>query len=214
METRLPCNIDEDCTAVETNIPPKKKKKEEVGSTFKSQYSGKGKPASVVFHDKWGLALKQNGWGKGGKKWPNNWYEREQAYKELMCITGQKLQLQIRQGRAGGAAEPVHVEDDRVENENQDDGARTLNCVMVMVITGGSEGGMEMTTACRTTTTRTRVWRTTGADRRRRRWRRRRRRRTNILFRRTMLMSLIGWISSTGASHPPSPVNPIDTLFG
>ena len=40
-----------------------------------------------------------------------------------MCITGQKLQLQIRQGRTGGPAEPVHVEDDRVENENQDDGA-------------------------------------------------------------------------------------------
>jgi hypothetical protein len=119
-EKRLPCNIDEDCTAVETNIPPKKKKKEEVGSTFKSQYSGKGKPASVVFHDKWGLALKQNGWGKGGKKWPTNWFQREQAYKELMCITGQKVQLQIRQGRAGGAAEPVHVEDDRVENENQE----------------------------------------------------------------------------------------------
>ena len=91
-EKRLQCNIDEDCTAVETNIP-QKKKKEEVGSTFKSQYSGKGKPVSDVFHDKWGLA-----------------------------------QFQIRQGRAGGAAEPVHVEDDRVENENQDDGARTLNC--------------------------------------------------------------------------------------
>jgi len=35
-----------------------------------------------------------------------------------------------------------------------------------------------------------------------------------ILFRRTMLMSLIGWISSTGVWHPPSPVNPSDTLFG
>ena len=126
-EKRLPCNIDEDCTVVETNIPPKKKKKE-VGSNFKCKYSGKGKPSSVVFNDKWGLALKQNGWGKGGKKWPKNWLQREQAYKELMCMTGQKLQLQILQGRAGGAAEPVHVEDDRVENENQDDGARTLNC--------------------------------------------------------------------------------------
>ena len=54
-----------------------------------------------------------------------------------------------------------------------------------------------MTTVCRTTRTRTRFWRTTGGDRRRRR--RRRRRSNNILFRRTMLMSLIGWISSTGA---------------
>ena len=107
-----------------------------MGSTFKCKYSGKGKPASVVFEDKWGVALKQNGWGKGGKKWPKNWLEREQAYKELMCMSGQKLQLQIRQGRAGGAAEPVHVEDDRVENENQDDGARTLNC--------GGRGGKDI----------------------------------------------------------------------
>jgi len=49
------------------------------------------------------------------------------------------------------------VEDERVENENQDDprrrwvkrvvggGTRTLNCVMVMVIVGGDEGGMEIT---------------------------------------------------------------------
>jgi hypothetical protein len=134
-EKRLPCNIDEDCTTVETNIPPKKKKKEEVGSNFKYKYSGKGKPASVVFNDKWGLALKQNGWGKGGKKCPKNWLEREQAYKELMIMTGQKLQLQLLQGRAGGTAEPVHVEDERVENENQDDGAGP------MVIVGGGRGG-------------------------------------------------------------------------
>jgi hypothetical protein len=122
-EKRLQCNIDEDCTAVETNIPPKKKKKEEVGSNFKYKYSGKGKPVTVVFNDKWGLAMKQNGWGKGGKKWSKNWLERDQAYTELMCMTGQKLQLQLLQGRAGGTPEPVHVEDDRVENENQDDGA-------------------------------------------------------------------------------------------
>ena len=51
-EKSLPCNIDEDCAAVETNIPPKKKKKEEVGSNFKCKYSGKGKPDSVVFNDK------------------------------------------------------------------------------------------------------------------------------------------------------------------
>ncbi len=69
---RLPCNIDETCTVVETNIPPKKKKKEEVGSNFKCKYSAKGKPSSDVFNDKWGLTLKQNGWGKGGKKWPKN----------------------------------------------------------------------------------------------------------------------------------------------
>ena len=38
-------------------------------------------------------------------------------------MTGQKFQFHLLQGRSGGAAEPVHVEDDRVENENQDDGA-------------------------------------------------------------------------------------------
>jgi len=84
---------------------------------------GKGKPASVVFNDKWGLALKQNGWGKGGKKWHKNWFEREKTCKELMIMTGQKLQLQLLQGRDGGAVEPVHVEDERVENEDQNDGA-------------------------------------------------------------------------------------------
>ena len=53
-----------------------------------------------------------------------------------------------------------------------------------------------MTTVLRTMRTRTRFWRrTTGGGRRRRR---RRRRSNNILFKRTMLMSLIGWISSTG----------------
>jgi hypothetical protein len=62
-----------------------------------------------------------------------------------------------------------------------------------LVIVGGDEEGMEMTTADRTTRTRTRFWRTTGGVRRRRR---RRRRSNNILLRRTMLMSLIGWISS------------------
>ena len=43
-------------------------------------------------------------------------------------MTGQKIQVHLLQGRAGGESEPVSVEDDRVENENQDDGARTLNC--------------------------------------------------------------------------------------
>ena len=36
-----------------------------------------------------------------------------------MIMTGQKFHLQ---GRTGGVPEPVHVEDERVENENQDDG--------------------------------------------------------------------------------------------
>ena len=73
-----------------------------------------------------------------------------------MYMTGQKLHLQFLQGRSGGATEPVRVEDERVENENQDDGggpdkemvetgggggATSLNSVMVMVIVGGVRGG-------------------------------------------------------------------------
>ena len=38
-------------------------------------------------------------------------------------MTGQRIQLQFLQGRSGGETEPVRVEDERVENENQDDGA-------------------------------------------------------------------------------------------
>ena len=59
---------------------------------------------------------------------------------------------------------------------------------------GGRERGMEMTRVRRTMRTRTRFWRTTGRDRRTRR------RRTNkIRFNRTMLMSLICCMCSTGA---------------
>ena len=46
-----------------------------------------------------------------------------------------------------------------------------------------------------------------------RRRRRRRRRNNNIRFNRTMLMSLISIISSTGVGHPPSPPDPSDTLL-
>jgi hypothetical protein len=65
-------------------------------------------------------------WEKGR---PKNWVEREKpvTYKELLCIVGQKLLAVC----AGGAVEsqvspsqvePVGGEDERVENENQDDG--------------------------------------------------------------------------------------------
>ena len=85
------------------------------------KYSGQGKSVREVFNDKWGLVLKQNGWGGGGKKFPKNWFEHEQTYKELMYINTQNLHLL--QGRSGGTMEPVRVDDDRVENKNQDDGA-------------------------------------------------------------------------------------------
>ncbi len=60
-----------------------------------------------------------------------------------------------------------------MDNDNQDDGAgpdkemrevgkgggvRTLNSVMVMVIVGGGQGGIDMTTVWRTMRTRTRFW--------------------------------------------------------
>jgi len=101
---------------------------------------------------------------------PKNWTEHEKAFNELMRIMCQKVQCQLLAGRPGGTAgsqeEPVRVEDERVDNDNQDDGA--------------GWGG--------------RFWRrTTGGVRRRRR-----RRRNNIRFNRTMLMSLISFISSTG----------------
>jgi hypothetical protein len=54
--------------------------------------------------------------------------------------------------------------------------------------------GMEMTIVWTTMSTTTRFWRRTGRDRRRRR-----RRSKKIRFSRTMLKSLICWISSTGA---------------
>ena len=63
-----------------------------------------------------------------------------------MIMTGQKLQLQLLQGRSGGAVEPVRVEDDRVENENQDDGAGPekemgeVGCVWGMRQHGGRRG--------------------------------------------------------------------------
>ena len=73
----------------------------------------------------------------------------------------------------GSQVEVGCVEDERVDKEILDDG-----------------GGPDKE---RTMRTRTRFWRkTTGRDRRRRR-------RINVRFRRTMLMSLIFFISSTGA---------------
>jgi hypothetical protein len=48
--------------------------------------------------------------------------DRDQTYKELMYMTGQKFHLHLLQGRSGGVTEPVRVEDEEVGNENQDDG--------------------------------------------------------------------------------------------
>jgi hypothetical protein len=123
---RLPCQIDESCTAlVGTSIPPQKKKKEEGGAKFKCNYSGHGKPPRQVFDDKYLQLLRENGWGGGGKKLPSTWANREKTYNELMRIMGQKVHRQIRTGRAGGAdgsqAEEVLVEDEGVDKEILDD---------------------------------------------------------------------------------------------
>jgi hypothetical protein len=107
-------------------MPPLKKKKEEGESKFKCNYSGHGKPPRQVFDDKYLQLLKQNGWGGGGKKFPNTWSDREKTYNELMSIMGQKVQSQILTGRTGGAAgsqvEEVFVEDEGVDKEILDDG--------------------------------------------------------------------------------------------
>jgi hypothetical protein len=158
---RLPCQIDESCTAlVGTSMPPQKKKKEEGGAKFKCNYSGHGKPPRQVFNDKYLELLKQNGCVGGGNKLPNTWVDCEVAYNDLMQIMGKKVQCQLLGRRAGGAAgsqaEPGCVQDERVQNENLDDGVSpdkkmgesggwwgvtALNSVMVMVkVVGGGRG--------------------------------------------------------------------------
>jgi hypothetical protein len=166
-----------------------------------------------VFDDKYLELLKQNGWGGGGKKLPNTWADREEAYNDLMQIMGTKVQCQLLPRRAGDAdesqAEPGCVQDERVQNENPDDGVSPDKEMGEAGGGGGGNGieqcdgdgkvcvgggGMEMTTVWTTMSTTTRFWRRTGRDRRRRR-----RRSKMIRFRRTMLKSLICFISSTGA---------------
>ncbi len=57
---------------------------------------------------------------------PNTWTDREKTYNDLMRIMGKMVQCQLLAGRAGGAdwsqAEPGCVQDERVQNENLDDG--------------------------------------------------------------------------------------------
>ncbi len=114
---RLSCQIDESSTdLVGTSIPSQKKKKEEGGAKFKCNYSGHGKSPSQVFYDKYVELLKQNGWGGGGKKLPNTWSDREEAYNDLIQIMGKKVQCQLLARRTGGAAgsqaEPGCVQDE------------------------------------------------------------------------------------------------------
>ena len=84
-------------------MSPQKKKKEEAGTKFKCNYSGHGKPPRQVFDDKYLQLLKQNGWGGGGKKFPNTWVDCEKAYNELIRIMGQKVQCLFLSGLGGGA---------------------------------------------------------------------------------------------------------------
>ncbi len=71
--------------------------------------------------------------------------EHEQTYKELMCMTGQKLQLQVLQGRTCGVEGPVGVEDSMRESKIrttvtvQDQTRRRLN-VTEAVVGGGTRG--------------------------------------------------------------------------
>ena len=90
---------------------------------------------------------------------PNTWADCEVAYNDLMQIMGKKVQCQLlarrSRGAAGSQAEPGCVQDERVQNENLDDGVSpdkemgetgggggvtVLNSVMVMVKVGGGGG--------------------------------------------------------------------------
>ena len=84
-----------------TLIPPEKKKKEELGSKFKCNYSGHGKTASQVFDDKNLVSVEAKWVGRRREKLSKNWVDRDKAYYELMWIMGQKVQCEILAGRTG-----------------------------------------------------------------------------------------------------------------
>ncbi len=126
---------------------------------------------------------------------------------------GKKVQCQLLARRTGGTAgsqaEPGCVQDERVQNENLDDGVSPDKEMGEVGGGGGGNGieqcdgdgeggggggGMEITKVWTTMSKTTRFWRRTGRDRRRRR-----RRNNKIRFSRTMLKSLIYYISSIGA---------------
>ena len=61
-----------------------------------------------VWEDKYASILKSNGWGdNGGRKWPKNWREREEATAELDRILGRQVlvQLAAKTSEAGPAGE-------------------------------------------------------------------------------------------------------------
>ena len=61
-----------------------------------------------VWEDKYTSVLKSNGWGgNGGRKWPKNWREREEATAELDRILGRQVlvQLAAKKAEAGPAGE-------------------------------------------------------------------------------------------------------------
>ena len=57
---------------------------------------GKKRAHTQVWEDKYASVLKSNGWGgNGGKKWPKNWREREEATAELDRILGRQVLVQL-----------------------------------------------------------------------------------------------------------------------
>ncbi len=56
----------------------------------------------------------------------NTWADREETYNNLMQIMGKKVQCQLLARRTGGVVgsqtEPGCVQDERVQNENLNDG--------------------------------------------------------------------------------------------
>ncbi len=60
-------------------------------SNFQSKFTWKGTTDTQVFNDKYLQTVNENGWGVGGTRCKPFQVEREQTYKDLMCIMGQKL---------------------------------------------------------------------------------------------------------------------------
>ena len=89
-------------------MPAKKAKKGGGVGSFEAKFKKAGMKPVQVWEDKYASVLKSNGWGgNGGKKWPKNWREREEATAELDRILGRQVlvQLAAKTSEAGPAGE-------------------------------------------------------------------------------------------------------------
>jgi len=89
-------------------MPAKKAKKGGGVGSFEAKFKKAGMKPVQGWEDKYASLLKSNGWGgNGGKKWPENWREREEATAELDRILGRQVlvQLAAKKAEAGPAGE-------------------------------------------------------------------------------------------------------------